>query len=77
VSCFGDIAIHERGFRSDILRIDRLWVVRSENIRFGKARLQSFLERTYDCPVTLLQKTKGFTEWVKGENIEELCGLPE
>ena len=77
VSCFGDLVIHERGYRSDIIRIDRLWVVRSENVRFSPARLQSFLERTYDCPVTLLKRTAGFTDWVKGENIEELCELPE
>lgn len=77
VSCFGDVVVHERGFRSDIIRIDRLWVVRSENIRFGKARLQSFLEDTYQCPVTLLKHTSGFTEWVKGENIESLISLPE
>jgi len=77
VSCFGDMVVHERGFRSDIVRIDRLWVVRSENIRFGKARLKSFLETTYQCPVTLLKRTEGFTDWVKGENIEQLCELPE
>lgn len=77
VSCFGDIAIHRRGYRSDIVRIDQLWVLRSGNLRYNSQKLQSFLEDTYECPVKLLKRTRGFTEWVKGENIDRLVRFGE
>ena len=77
VSLFGDIAIHEHGFRSDVVRIDHLWVLRSENVRFAHGKLQSFLEDTYQCGVTMLKSgaADSFVDWLQKENIEEIVRL--
>lgn len=77
VSLFGDIAIHEHGYRSDVVRIDHLWVLRSENVRFPHGRLESFLEDTYHCGVTMLKSgaADSFTEWLQKEEIEEIVRL--
>lgn len=74
VSLFGKIAIHERGYRADCVRIDHLWVLRSENVRFPHGKLQDFLETTYDCGVTMLKTgiADSFVEWLKKEDIETI-----
>ena len=74
VSLFGKIAVHERGYRADCVRIDHLWVLRSENVRFPHDKLQTFLEDTYQCGVTMLKTgtTDSFVEWLKKEDIENI-----
>ena len=71
VSLFGKIAIHERGYRADCVRIDHLWVLRTENVRFPHGKLQVFLEDTYQCGVTMLKTgaADSFIEWLKKEDI--------
>lgn len=77
VSLFGKIAVHERGYRADCVRIDHLWVLRAENVRFPHGKLQSFLEDTYQCGVTMLKTgaADSFIEWLKKENIETIIRL--
>lgn len=74
VSLFGKIAVHEMGYRADCVRIDHLWVLRSENVRFPHGKLQTFLEDTYQCGVTLLKTgiADSFVEWLKKEEIETI-----
>lgn len=74
VSLFGKIVIHERGYRADCVRIDHLWVLRSENVRFPHGKLRSFLEDTYQCGVTMLKTgaADSFIEWLKKEDIETI-----
>lgn len=77
VSLFGNIVVHDHGFRSDIVRLDHLWVLRSENVRFAHGKLQSFLEDTYQCGVTMLKSgiADSFVEWLQKENIEEIVRM--
>ncbi|MCP4902588.1 MAG: hypothetical protein GY906_36960 [bacterium] len=74
LSLFGTVMEHERGYRSDICRIDKLWILRAENLRFSFERIQSFYERTYECPVKILKAgvSDSFVTWLKKEKIEKL-----
>jgi hypothetical protein len=81
VSLFGDIAVHDHGFRSDIVRIDHLWVLRAENVRFPHGKLEAFLGNTYQCGVTMLQSgaADSFVEWLEKEDISYIVekGVPK
>lgn len=74
VTNFGRVKVHERGYRSDHMRIDRLWVLRSENVRFPLKKLQQFLETTYQADVIMLKAgiVDSFVTWLKKENVESL-----
>lgn len=74
VTLFGDIVVHERGYRSSGLRIDKLWVLDSESYRRPPQRVQSFLEETYRCDVVILRRgsMEGFVDWVEKEEVRSL-----
>jgi hypothetical protein len=74
VSPFGLVAEHEKGYRSDVIRIDCLWVLRMDNLRYGSDWVTNWLSRTYECPVTIVDRsrTDSFIEWLKNESVENL-----
>lgn len=74
VTLFGDIAVHERGFRSEGLRIEKLWVMKEAQLKHRQSTLRGFLEDTYRCDVVFLEKLNfsGFKDWFKKEDVENL-----
>lgn len=74
VTLFGEIAVHERGYRSEGVRIDRLWVLQEASVFRPSDRIQTHLEKTYRCEVTMLRKKlyDGFRDWLVREDVENL-----
>lgn len=74
VSPFGLVAEHERGYRSDGIRIDCLWILRMEELRYTAKKLVGFLERAYQCPVMNVDRSRcdSFVDWLKSESVENL-----
>lgn len=74
VTLFGDIAVHARGYRSQNLKIEKLWVLKEAQMRHPESDLKAFLEETYRCEVIFLQKDTftGFKDWFKKEDVANL-----
>lgn len=56
VSLFGRVVEHERGYRAEVVRIDRLWLVEGPAITHGELEapdLARELGREYRCPVAV------------------------
>lgn len=74
VTLFGEIAVHERGYRSEGVRIDKLWVLQEASVRRSARQTQRHLEETYRCDVVMLKKMlyEGFQDWLEREDVENL-----
>lgn len=70
----GLVIEHDRGYRSEKMLIEKLWVLWESSRRFPKERLHNHLEETYRCDVVMLQKKlyEGFADWLKREEVENL-----
>lgn len=51
VSIFGDVCVHQHGYRSEALTIDRLWIIRWDIVETDWGSCKAGLEKRYRCPV--------------------------
>ncbi len=64
VSLFGKVIEHELGFRSEVVRVDRLWVVRGLLDRRKRSRVRKIvraLDRQYRCDASVVDDLREAT----------------
>lgn len=70
VSLFGEVRVHERGFRAEGIRIDHLWIARPEGAQAPWETILDGVRDRYQCPVDLWEGSVP-TEEFDFEQIDE------